>query len=258
MALNTTNQLSSNLYDLFIFLNSSVVTIAAGHAWSNATPGSCSRGTGSGTTQLQQISGLWVNANTITLKNGATTYNNIAVGQATYVGTVYMTANGQTSVVFKPTAATGGSNNVIGIWNAYNRVRTTSLCADSNVSWTYSTNTWRRLDNSSSNRVTYVDGLAQTFIRARISTMAFNATSSNGCWIGVTQNSTTNAPEKAAAYQCAFGGSTSGASSLSTEDNFLPKLGVNYIQGMENSPNATVVTFAFNGNQTGILYDGEF
>ena len=129
MALNTTNHLSGKLYDLFIFLNSSVVTIGAGPAWSSTT----SRGTGAGTTQLQQTNGLWVNGNSITLTNGSSSYSSIPIGQATYVGTVYTTANGQTGMACFPTAASGGTNNILGLWNAYNRVPITAQCLDSTV-----------------------------------------------------------------------------------------------------------------------------
>jgi YVTN family beta-propeller protein len=37
MALNTSNQTAGNIYDLFLFINSSAVTIGAGPAWTNST-----------------------------------------------------------------------------------------------------------------------------------------------------------------------------------------------------------------------------
>ena len=176
MTLNSSNQTSGHLYDLFVFLNSAVVTIGAGPAWSSSS----SRGTGAGTTELQQIDGLWVNANSITLKNSSTSYSSIPVGQATYVGTAYMTANGQTGISFKPTAAAGGSNNIVGLWNAYNRVPMQSLERDSTGSYTYASTTFRATNGSDSNRVSWVDGLQQTPVSARIKTAM--ATSNGGCW----------------------------------------------------------------------------
>jgi YVTN family beta-propeller protein len=252
MALDTTNQVSGKIYDLFAYLSSGVPAIGAGPAWTNSTTRSAA---------IEQISGLWVNTASITLTNGSGSGNSVAAGKATYLGSVYMTANGQTGVQFKPAGAAGGTNNIVGIWNAYNRVRVQSMCSDSNTSWTYATATWRPLDGASgnvNNRVTYLDGLGQSFARARVNTIAYNNTAGNGCAIGVVQNSTTNAPSKAAAFQGSAGGNAAGACDFVAEENFPPVLGLNYIQGMENSPNATTVTFAFNGNTTDLLYDGEY
>jgi hypothetical protein len=115
-----------------------------------------------------------------------------------------MTGNGETSVQFKPAAAAGGSAPVIGLWNAYNRVRISSLGTGSNNNWTYATNTWEPLDGASGNtdfRVTYLDGLAQSSVEGRVTTISYNATAVNGAFISVDQDSTTNGPNVAAAYQ---------------------------------------------------------
>ncbi len=264
MALNSSNQTSGNLYDLFVFLNSSTVTIGAGPAWSTAPSSGSggSRGTGSGTTQLAMTDGIWTNANSINLTNGSTTYSSIPPGEATYVGTVYMTANGQTAVQFEPTPAAGGTNNYIGIWNAYNRVRAISVCADSNTAWTYNSATARPLDGGSGNtknRVHYVDGLGQTFARGKVATIAYSNVAATNCLIGITRNSITNV-DLASVFINASTTAGLGATTFSVEESYPPSAGLNYIQGMENSPNAptATVTFAFNGAETSVVYDGEF
>jgi len=232
MALNTSNQTNGNIYDLFIFLNSSVVTIGAGPAWSSST----SRGTGTGTTQLQQTDGLWVNANTITLTNGSNTYSSIPVGQATYVGSVYMTANGQTGMQFKPAGASGGASPspTLGLYNAYNRVRTFSSSSDTTSEWNYATATWRAANNSNNNRISFVDGLQQSPIDTSYTCAAETSSESIGALIGVCLNSTSATPVNAP-----FTANTAEAVQLKSQENFDPQLGFNYIQAMEYSSGST-------------------
>jgi DNA-binding beta-propeller fold protein YncE len=274
MALNSTNQTVGNIYDLFVFLNGGNPTIGAGPKWSTApaTSGSSanpcggSRGTGASTTQLQMTDGIWTNANSINLTNGATTYSSIPAGEATYVGSVYIpTTAGETAVQFYPTAATGGTDNVVGIWNAYNRIRMESVCSDSRTGWPNNSATVVPLDYSAGggtnlkNSVSYLDGLAQTFARGKVQTIAYSNAAATNCQIGVAQNSTTTYSKSSVFINAVTSPAGFGATTFNVEDNYPPTLGLNYIQGLESSPNApTTVTFAFNGGETSVVYDGEF
>jgi len=185
----TSSQTNGSIYDLFVFLNSGTVTIGAGPAWSGVNP-LTSRGTGAGTTELEQKSGIWVNKNTITLINNSTSYSSIPADEATYVGSVYMTANGETGVQFAPAAAAGGSGTVIGLWNGYNRVRVTSSSSDSTSTWTYS-GAWRDANNSASNSIKWLDGLGQTSISAAYDVLGNNSSASGSTNIGVGINAIT-------------------------------------------------------------------
>ena len=49
-------------YDLFVWLNGTTATLTRGPAWTSDT----ARGTGTGTTELQRINGIWTNKNAIT------------------------------------------------------------------------------------------------------------------------------------------------------------------------------------------------
>jgi hypothetical protein len=261
LTLNSSYQTAGNIYDIFEFVSSGF-TLCAGPAWSNPSA-SPWRGTGAGTSQLTQLNGIWVNAVTITTCNNGVNNNQFVAKVGVYLGSIYIPITaGQTSVNFKPTAAAGGSNNVVGIWNAYNRVRIFSLCADSNTSWTDSSSSWEALDFASSsgvnNRVTYLDGLAQSSVKGRVTTIAYNATAGNGVFIGVDEDSTTNAPSVYASQQSATSGTTVGSISFAAEENFFPALGLHYLQGMQWSPNATTATFGFNGSSTFLLFDGEY
>jgi hypothetical protein len=83
------------IYDVFVFSNNGVLTIVTGPNWTTATAGAGARGTGAGTTQLTRLNGYWVNAVSMTGRNGSTTYS-IGANLATYVGSIFMDgSNGQ-------------------------------------------------------------------------------------------------------------------------------------------------------------------
>lgn len=249
---HTGYQQSGNLFDLFLFLNGAVITLGTGPAWS--TPPSTgfggARGTGAGTTQVQLLSGIWTNANTITLRfgNGSGNTASISANQATYIGTMYATANGQTAMQFKPAAASGGTANFMALWNAYNREEAYSLERDSKASWTYATATWQPSDGGSvnlNNRISYVDGLAQSPVGADFTDTA-NGSGAAGT-IGININSTTATPAVAKYLSDTSGSTALGATVI---DNFPPTLGLNYIQAMEYATGATA-TFFGSGSLSG-------
>jgi hypothetical protein len=127
------------------------------------TNGTSIRGTGAGTTELQLSNGVWTNKNSLTHAwggvSGTTDYGAVSANAGTYLGSVYITANGQTEMTIAPTAAGGGTNNKLGLYNAYNQVNLAAMNVDSTASWTYATGAWQSLDASVSNRITYLDGL---------------------------------------------------------------------------------------------------
>jgi hypothetical protein len=259
LTLSCGNMSSNALYDVYVFLNSSTVTIGvAVDGWSSLTARN----------EIPEFNSSWpvladnnLNNN---LLNGSTVYSRTSgtgTQIVTYVGTIYVNSSCETTVNFKPSAAAGGSDNVVGIWNAYNRVRILSMETDSNTAWTYATDTWRPLDGGSGNtknRVTFLDGLGQSFVKARAATIAYSSTAGANCMIGISENSTTGSGKTASYLQSSPGGSAAGAVTFSDEDSFPPLLGLNYIQAMEISPNAVTDTFAFNGDETGLLYEGEY
>ncbi len=237
MSLNTSNQTNGNIYDLFVFLNSSVVTIGAGPAWSSST----SRGTGAGTTELEQIDGLWVNKNSITLKNSSASYSSIPVGEATYLGSVYMTANGQTGMQFQPSPASGGSDNALGLYNAYNRVTVASRSVDSTADWSYNSTTWRAANGSSSNRINWLDGLQQSFVRADYQVQA-NAGSGNVAFASIGLDSTTT-PQTTV-----YGVNESVVTNIRSAADIPPQLGLHYVQALESTEVGSVTYYSYAGS----------
>lgn len=242
LTLSSTYQLSGYIYDVFLFLNAGTVTIGATTTY---WPSSNSRGTNN-CAVIQQTQGIWVNSSSFSgcaANNGSTLYNTTGAGQATYVGSIYTTANGQTSMQFKPASASGGSNNVLGLYNAYNRVRINSYETDSAASWTYAAGTWEALNGASSNtknRVSWLDGLQQSAVAA---TYGIYLTSAGAADIGVTLDAISEPT-----IQPGLGGGTSVGTSIAGQETFVPQLGWHYLQAMQWASGGTT-TFYGSGVQ---------
>lgn len=175
---------ASTLYDVFVFNNSGVVTIVTGPAWANSTAGSCSRGTGAGTTQISRVSGLHVNAVSMTGRNGSTTYS-IGANLATYVGTILI--NGSAGQV--TCTVSWGQSRKWGVWNAYNRLPIFLAGGDATATWVYSTSTFRASRADATNKLTVLCGLAEETVEASF-TQHIVANNSAGA-IAIGWNSTT-------------------------------------------------------------------
>ena len=237
LALAAGSQLSGKLYDLFLANHSGTLVLGTGPAWSSTS----ARGSGAGTTQIDQstVAGVWTNTVTMTLTYDATPHTlSAAPGAAIYVGTMYASGNGQCTCQFNPAAAAGGSNTIVGIFNTYNRVLGGAFSADSTASWTYATNTWRAQNASNSNRISYVDGLAVLCVMAGCNNLVLG--NSAGGQIGAVQNSTSAVPKS-----IGFGLST-GLVSLHPMGTYSPVLGLNYIQSVETAQANPNTFYGFN------------
>ncbi len=196
-------------------------------------------GTGAGTTERELKNGLWTNKNAIVLYNNSVASSSIAANQATYLGTLYCTANGQTGMAFKPTAASGGSAPILGLYNAYNQVSVSSLCRDNAANYTYNSATWRLANGNVGNRISWVDGGQDSWVTFQNTHVVFSNAASGIAAIGVSLDSTTNAPELDGS-----GGSTALTliymMTASVTQIFAPQLGFSYGQRMEVAPTGTV------------------
>ncbi len=157
----TGSHLGHTIYDVFIFSNSGTPAIVTGPAWTNSGGGTSARGTGAGTTELQQLSGLWVNANQITANNGASSFT-VAANQATYVGSIFIDQTaGQVSNYLS-----WGQNRKWGVWNAYNRQTLQVQEGDPTTTWTFGTTVgWRASNATAGNGFTTLTGLAEEMVR---------------------------------------------------------------------------------------------
>jgi hypothetical protein len=246
---HTGYQQSGKVFDLFLYNSSGTVLLGTGPAWISATARSAA-------IDQTTVSGIWTNTSTMTLKTDATSSTiSAAAGSAAYVGTMYASANGQCTVQFNPAAASGGAAPIMGLWNAYNRLRQVVTNLDSiSGTWTYSTATWRPFDNSTNNRVTFVCGLPISNTKGEIKSLlqfSSSATSGQGGAISVNLDSTSATPTANALSQLSF--STTGLTTDDTEyydQSWFGLMGLHYLQAMEIALTGTVTQYGVSsGNQ---------
>lgn len=243
LALSNTAHLNGNLYDIFAFNNNGSMAIGTGPAWSSIS----SRGSGAGTSEIVYNNGYPCNTNVITLKNGATTYSNIPLKQATYLGTVYITADGQTKVNFKPTPASLGSAPVVGVYNAYNRVPISVFCQDYGT-WVYSTATWRPMDGSNNNRISFVDGQGQLSVISDLCITCGTSVISDNSAIGILLNANSGGPVVQGQSISPTSNSINNQQNISMSESFQAGPGLNYLQAMECSLSPAAMSMNLNGN----------
>jgi hypothetical protein len=252
---------TGNIYDIFGFYYQNVFYLCTGPAWASAT----SRGTGAGTTEITQIQGIWFNTNAVSSCLNTvpgTCPCNLVARNSTYLGSVYMTGNGQTSMQFKPTPATGGTSNVLGLYNAYNRVRISSRNIDSaHPSWTDSNPNWELLDTANStsthqNTISFLDGLQQSSVEAQAAINMNSSASTIAGYLGVALDST--APTNPGGF---IGLTTQNQSPygvpVSTFDHFTPVYGFHYIAAVEYATGSTITYIPSSGGTEELKVDLE-
>lgn len=182
------NHSANAIYDVFIFDDAGTIRIGTGPAWSSATAGSSTRGTGAGTTELELLKGLYVNKVAATLRNGATTYS-VSAKCAVYVGSLLMDGSAGQVTCHR----TAGQTRKWGIWNAFNRQMIHVSVTDSTSNWTYSTDTWRVSENDTANVARVFTGLAEENFAAIFTQRIECAYASNDATgrIGIGWNSST-------------------------------------------------------------------
>lgn len=232
LALNSTDNLSGSLYDIFVFDDSGTLTLGTGPAWSSST----SRGAGAGTTELELKDGIWTNKVSITLKAGGSTVGTPAANRATYLGTIYCTANGQTGMVFEPTPASGGTNNILGLYNAYNRIPVYSIVRDGAANWVVSNTSWAATNASNNNRCSFVDGLQQSQIRGTYKQYFSITTLGKNVRNGMSLDSTTATP-KTSGRNTNVAANSQG--DMIAVDRWGPQLGFHFIQMQQLSEDAS-------------------
>ena len=231
LILDATNHVATNLYDIFAIVNSGAALLVTGPAWTNSTTRA---------TAISLQNGIWVNDAAMThAYNNSTDYGTVAQYQGTYLGTFYATANGQTGMAFQPAGAAGGTANILGLYNAYNRVRVAAYCRDSTASYTYGSTTWRSRNNSTSNRISWVDGLRTSVASVILmDSLSTSTAGTNQATIGTNLDSTSNAPN-------IIGGNGLSANpgTFTLADAFLPQIGFHYAQAMESETTSGTGTF---------------
>ena len=233
---HTGYQQSGKNFDLWLYLDGSTKRLCSGPAWTNDTTRSAAFD------QTTDPYGRRTNTSSMTLKFDASSSTlTAAAGTAFLVGTMRASANGQCTVQFNPASASGGANTVIGLYNVFNRRTVVAESEDSAASWTYSTATWRPSDNSTSNRISWLDGLGDINVFAFFQDALGVLTSAGRGNVGIDFNSTTAAPNV-----CIFADAlTASGTAIAgvTAGNFKGTQGYNYAQAMEIGDGANTTTF---------------
>lgn len=217
-------------YDLFVWSNAGVLTLTRGPLWTSDT----ARGAGAGTSQLTRVKGIYTN--TVAITNGP------GAGLGTYVGTVRTNGTSTVDWTPKPAAASGGALASLHVFNAYNRHTINAFTQDSVASWTYGTATWQALNASNTNRISYIDGLAECDVRADLYCVATTAATVHS--FGIVRDSIVAAPVAAAS-------TANGTTSATAWDSFAPSLGYHYLQAMEYDAGGGGSTMYGSGNFSG-------
>lgn len=162
-ASSTGEVLSGGVFDEWAVNVSGVAVIChatngSGGGWASDSGGS-NTARGTGYSKLDNHTRSYpTNANSITnCYNGATQDGPISANQATYLGTFYTTANGQTGVSFGGSAS-GGTAGCACLWNYYNRRLFQAQVIDSGSPYIYGSSTVRQARASAGNEASFVLG----------------------------------------------------------------------------------------------------
>jgi hypothetical protein len=242
---------NNDLFDVFWAHAAATICVAtngSGGGWSSDSGGSLTA-RGSGYSNIHNTRGYWTNSGSIAhCYNGATDEGSIATDQATYLGTFYTVSAGHTSMQFLLAGAAGGSNPILGLYNAYNRVEACSLEEDTTASWSETSGTWHAVDASTSNRIRWVDGLAQSPVRVDFDVTASGNTAS-AVAVGIDLDTTTASPLSSA--QMNGSGSAIPLVAMTSDATFNPQLGLHYVQqvALANAGTTTFFGLAGTGRQ---------
>lgn len=154
---------ASKVNDWFVWNDGGTIRIGHGPDWTNDT-------TRSAGTALVLVSGIYLNNASIT--------NGPAASRGTYVGTTRSDGSSQLNYIFGA-AASGGTAGALNVWNAYNRVLTTTTVTDSGTTYTYTTATTRQARASAGNQVSFVAGLAEDGVLASYVVSSHTANTAN-------------------------------------------------------------------------------
>lgn len=229
-------------YDLFVWNDAGTLRLGRGPAWTSDT----ARGTGAGTTELERVNGILVNKIAIT--------NGPAAQRGRYVGSVR--SNGTATIDWKlGTSAAGGGAAFLYVWNMYNRVNVASQVRDSTASWTTTSTTFVSLDASTSNRISFLNGLNEEGVSAQLRVFSTNAAAGQSA-SGIALDNTTTL-----AGSGGFG--VSGASANNVQVGTYsgnPGLGLHFLQAIQLTQSGTGTWYGdfFAGHEDRQALTGQF
>jgi hypothetical protein len=227
----STDQPTSQVYDVYAVNVSGTPTLCSMYWGSNTSRSSTAGGkSGSADARVVQLNGIWVNKTAIATSNcyggaGGTTAVAISQNQGTLLGTYYTSAGGQTQVVCKPTAASGGAALGIFLSNIYNRVPISCTNIDTATAQSSASSSWAVL--GSGDTAQWVDGLQQIPFAYEAHVVAGNTAAGDAGSFGVACTGTgTTAPNTIATTQAPTSTIGDNYQTLAVHEGFYPALGL--------------------------------
>lgn len=233
-----------------------VATNGSGGGWASDTAGS-NTARGTGYSQLDRTTrGYTTNKNAIaSCYNGSTNYGSVSANRATYLGSFYSTAAGQTSW----TLAGANTAGMYALWNMYNRVDVKGMFYDTTDNWTYGvTSVWRQANASANAQITVAIGLAEDGFSARYNGAQNNTSLNIYPAISVGYDSTTARCDTGGFFQNTNAGVL--AATLMSECS-RTDVGVHVYAALEYTGSGTVTFTGDNGGtyiQSGLTFNGRF
>lgn len=187
----TASHAASNIYDLYVFLDGTTVTIGTGPTWSAGTGGSvtvgaATRGTGAGGAAIQRLNGVWVNTAAMTMTNGVNTYS-VSALLGTCIGTIMINAT-QGQITCHRSA---GQSRIWGLSNMYNKQPLGLTVQDPSTSWSLTSATIQPTNgNSSNNALVVLGSVAEESLTANYIQAGTGSAGGSDVKIGIGWNST--------------------------------------------------------------------
>jgi len=206
------------------------------------------RGTGAGTSELERVDGIWVNKHDIA--------NGPAAQRGTWVGTIY--CNGSSQMDFKlGSVASGFGEAIIGIWNAYNRVKVSGTIGTTTSTWnTPGSGTQKPLNSSATCRVSVVSGWAEEPLIGQAQ-VYMTCDAATGIVMGMAFNAVAYTSPN---YSSMYVNNGSGASPppLRAQIKSPPFLGLGYVTAVDGATNYSSSYVYSNGDSTSMSYDWRY
>lgn len=230
LPLSATYHLAATNYDVYVMDDAGTLRLGTGPAWAGAN----SRGTGAGTAEIETQSGVRVNKNPMTIRWGGASGETVSVDarEATLVGSVRAVAAGQTEWTPAPTAVDGGSDNKLFLWNAYNQQAISAVERERTDVWTYGTNTFRALNNSIGNRISFLCGDASASVEATLSIILGTGTAGSYPIVAIALDSTSVPASNVVGFRSQ---AVNENASVHCEVSVTAGLGLHYVQAIEKS-----------------------
>lgn len=274
---NNTNFPTTTLFDIYAFNNAGALGLCA-VPYSSSAAGSSTRTVALNTS----VTGLATNATVpANCYNGATNYgsggsNAVAVNQGTWLGVVYTTAAGQTTVHVNQQVASGGGNAIVGLCNYYNPLRRRIRSLDSAALYSVTGSAGGAVGASmadagatgagANNRITFThcglsangtSGLTGQQVMGFLAATGFatNTTTYHNDWIFLNANSGTPNGGSASTWTTSVsvtggGGNASIPVRQVVEQEFLPSVGLNYAQWMQSCLSTGAASCQYWGGST--------